>query len=325
MISDANGLLEGLLAGDRRALSKAITLLESQNPLHRPLARELLEGMLPFSGRSKRIGISGIPGVGKSTLIEALGMLLLEGDLGGSVSQAPQNIAILAVDPSSSRTGGSILGDKTRMQQLANHPRVYVRPSPAAGSLGGVARRTLECILACEAAGFDLIIIETVGVGQSETTVAQMSDLFMLLTLPHAGDELQGIKRGIMELADVVVVHKADLDFTATQRATAELTSALSLLTPHEAAWRPKVLQVSSKMGTGLLELWQAFLQYLELLGPAGLQHKRQSQQRFWFENLLREHLWERFALERGTLLQLQAARVEAGEVSAFLAVEELL
>ncbi len=311
---------QGVLAGDRRALSKAITLLESQNPAHRSLARELLEGILPFSGKSKRIGISGVPGVGKSTLIEALGMLLLEGNL----SQAPQKIAVLAVDPSSSRTGGSILGDKTRMQQLANHSQVFVRPSPAAGSLGGVARRTLECILACEAAGFDLIIVETVGVGQSETAVAQMTDLFMLLTLPNAGDELQGIKRGIMELADLVVVHKADLEFTATQRASAELTAALTLLTPHDAPWRPRVLQASGQKATGLLELWQTCLEYFDTLGTAKLAQKRQNQQQFWFENLLREQLWERFSLEQGVLLELQRSRVGAGEISAFLAVEEL-
>lgn len=311
---------QGVLAGDRRALSKAITLLESQNPAHRSLARELLEGILPFAGKSKRIGISGVPGVGKSTLIEALGMLLLEGNL----SQAPQKIAVLAVDPSSSRTGGSILGDKTRMQQLANHSQVFVRPSPAAGSLGGVARRTLECILACEAAGFDLIIVETVGVGQSETAVAQMTDLFMLLTLPNAGDELQGIKRGIMELADLVVVHKADLEFTATQRASAELTAALTLLTPHDAPWRPRVLQASGQKATGLLELWQTCLEYFDTLGTAKLAQKRQNQQQFWFENLLREQLWERFSLEQGVLLELQRSRVGAGEISAFLAVEEL-
>jgi len=308
-------LVNSLLEGNRRALAKVITLLESQNPSHQEQAARVLEHLLPHSGKSIRVGISGAPGVGKSTFLEVLGMHLVA--LG-------HKVAVLAVDPSSSRTGGSLLGDKTRMQTLSVNPGAFVRPSPASGSLGGTARRTFESLLACEAAGFDVVLVETVGVGQSETAVAHMTDTFVLLTHPGAGDELQGIKRGIMELADVVVVNKADLNSSSTRRAQAELESALSLLTPHDAAWRPRVLTSSAQEGTGIVEVWDTVLEYRGVLGN-GLLEKRQAQSAAWFETLLREQVWNRFLLEHRTQMMDSLERVQKGDLSAPRAVEELL
>ena len=308
-------LVNPLLEGNRRALAKVITLLESQNPGHQERAARVLEHLLPHSGKSIRVGISGAPGVGKSTFLEALGMHLV--GLG-------HKVAVLAVDPSSSRTGGSLLGDKTRMQTLSVNPRAFVRPSPASGSLGGTARRSFESLLACEAAGFDVVLVETVGVGQSETAVARMTDTFVLLTHPGAGDELQGIKRGIMELADVVVVNKAEVNPAATRRAQAELESALSLLTPHDAPWRPRVLTVSALEGTGVVEVWDTVLEYRGVLGN-GLDDKRQAQSAAWFETLLREQVWNRFLLEHQTQVNTMLERVDKGDLTAPRAVEELL
>ena len=219
-------LADGLSAGDRRALAKAITLVESTRPEHRQRAQKLLDALLPHTGRSMRIGISGVPGVGKSTFIEALGMHLIE---------AGHRVAVLAVDPSSTVHGGSILGDKTRMENLSQRTEAFIRPSPSSGSLGGVAEHTREALLLCEAAGYDIIIVETVGVGQSETAVAGMTDAFVLLMLPNAGDDLQAIKKGIMELADLVVFNKADIDPTAAQLAAAQMHSTLSILHPTSA------------------------------------------------------------------------------------------
>ena len=308
-------LLQALLLGERRALAKVITLLESQNSGHQKQARALLEGLMPHSGKSVRVGISGVPGAGKSTFLEALGMHLLGQDY---------RVAVLAVDPSSSRTGGSLLGDKTRMPCLSVNSRAFVRPSPAAGSLGGTARRTFESILACEAAGFNVVLVETVGVGQSETAVANMTDFLLLLTLPNAGDELQGIKRGIMERADVVVVNKADLNEADTRRAQAELESALGLLTPHDALWRPRVLSTSALSGAGIPEVWKAVLEYVHVLGE-GVMAKRQAQSVAWFENLLREQVWNRFLLEHPLELEVALNRLKLGMISAPRAVEELL
>ena len=232
----------------RRALAKTITLLESTRADHRARADEILAALLPRSGHSFRLGISGVPGVGKSTFIEALGLAL---------TAQGHRVAVLAVDPSSSLSGGSILGDKTRMERLSVDERAFIRPSPASGTLGGVAEKTREAMLACEAAGHDIVIVETVGVGQSETAVAGMTDIFVLLQLPNAGDDLQAIKKGVMELADLVVINKADLDEAAATRARAQITSALRWLGPHDHAGT-EVLQLSALKGTGLAAFWQA-------------------------------------------------------------------
>jgi len=237
-------LVDGVLRGERRAVAKAITLLESTRPDHRQRADALLNALLPSAGRALRIGISGVPGVGKSTFIEALGLQWIA---------AGHRVAVLAVDPSSSLSGGSILGDKTRMERLSAQEQAFIRPSPAGGTLGGVAGKTREAMLVCEAAGFDIVIVETVGVGQSETAVAGMTDLFVLLQLPNAGDDLQAIKRGVMELADLVVVNKSDLDGAAAQRAAAMLKGALRVLALHgRESGPPPVLCLSAATGEGL-------------------------------------------------------------------------
>src|SRR5471032_1601170 len=239
----------------RRAIAKAITLLESTRADHRADGDVLLTGLLPHTGRSFRLGISGVPGVGKSTFIEALGLFL--------VAQG-HRVAVLAVDPSSSVSGGSILGDKTRMEHLSVHPQAFIRPSPTAGTLGGVTEKTREALLMCEAAGYDGVIVETVGVGQSETTVANMTDMFVLMQLPNAGDDLQAIKKGVMELADLVVINKADLDVNAATLAQAQIGSALRLLGPPYGnpdvamPWRPRVMQLSALKGDGLEAFWSA-------------------------------------------------------------------
>jgi LAO/AO transport system kinase len=240
--------------GDRRALARAITLVESTRADHRADAEALLAEVLQHSGKAARVGISGSPGAGKSTFIEAFGMHVIDQGL---------RVAVLAVDPSSTRTGGSILGDKTRMEQLARAPEAFVRPSPTAGALGGVARRTREAMLLCEAAGFDVILVETVGVGQSEVDVAAMVDLFLVLVSPGGGDELQGIKRGIMELADLVVVNKADGDLLATAQATAsDYAAALHLIRPRTRSWSPRALTCSALVGTGIPEVWGAVTEF---------------------------------------------------------------
>jgi len=296
----AHPLTAPLLAGERRALARAITLAESTRPEHERQAQQLLSEVLPHAGNSIRVGLTGVPGVGKSTLIEALGLHLAD---------AGHRVAVLAVDPSSARTGGSIMGDKTRMPRLTVHPRAYIRPSPSGGTLGGVARRTRESITLCEAAGYDVILVETVGVGQSETQVAALTDLFVLLTLPNAGDELQGIKRGIMELADLCVVNKADSDPNAATRAQTELTAALRLLTPHGAPWRPRALQASALTGKGIPELWEAVGAYRQVVD---VPRKRQEQTALWFDELLREAAWRSF--QAGVDMErLRALRREVG------------
>ena len=278
-------LAEPLLAGSRRALAQAITLAESTRADHEADAQALLAEVLPHAGRSIRVGLSGVPGVGKSTFIERLGVWLAD---------AGHRVAVLAVDPSSRRSGGSILGDKTRMPALTVHPRAFIRPSPSGGTLGGVTRRTREAITLCEAAGHDVILVETVGVGQSETQVAAMTDLFVLLTLPNAGDELQGIKRGIMELADLCVVNKADTDPHAANRAQAELNSALHLLTPRGAVWQPRAVQASALTGAGVQGVWEAVQEYRKVMA-GDLLVKRQSQLALWFDDLLKEAVWRHF------------------------------
>src|SRR3954463_5266484 len=260
--TDPAAIAATLLAGDapaqRRALAKAITLIESTRDDHRAQADSLLETLLPHTGRAFRLGISGVPGVGKSTFIEALGLYLIG---------RGHRVAVLAVDPSSSLSGGSILGDKTRMEMLSVNEKAYIRPSPSSGTLGGVAEKTREAMLVCEAAGYDFVIVETVGVGQSETAVAGMTDMFVLMQLPNAGDDLQAIKKGVMELADLVVINKADIDRDAATRAQAQITSALRLLGQHghpghahhdETLWHPQVLQLSALKVEGVTGFWEA-------------------------------------------------------------------
>jgi LAO/AO transport system kinase len=271
-LSGASTLPGQVRDGDRRALARAITLVESTRPDHRAQAEELVESLLPHTGRAMRVGISGPPGAGKSTFIEAFGLHLLE------IGRTP---AVLAVDPSSPVSGGSILGDKTRMEQLARDERAFIRPSPSGGTLGGVARRTREAALVCEAAGFDTLLIETVGVGQSETAVAEMVDLFMLLLPPAGGDELQGIKKGIVELADLVVINKDDGDLApAAGRTAAEYSAALHMLRPANAAWHPPVLKVSALNRVGMDRVWAAIERHRAAIGPAGLAAKRAGQAR---------------------------------------------
>lgn len=313
-MSPAHPLAAPLLAGNRRALAKAITLIESHRPEHEREAQALLTELLPHAGRSLRVGLTGVPGVGKSTLIEALGMFLAE---------AGHKVAVLAVDPSSKRTGGSIMGDKTRMPQLTVHPNAFIRPSSSGGTLGGVARRTRETITLCEAAGYDVLLVETVGVGQSETQVAGMTDLFVLLTLHGAGDELQGIKRGIMEMSDLCVVNKADTDPRAAIRAQTELRSALTLLTPHDAPWRPAALRASAVTGEGIPELWAKIQEYAATVDLAA---KRRAQTAVWFDDLLREAVWRAFlAGHDPARLRDLRAQVERGEKAAVAAVGEVM
>ncbi|MFK7601399.1 methylmalonyl Co-A mutase-associated GTPase MeaB [Deinococcus sp. SM5_A1] len=309
----AHPLAAPLLSGSRRALARAITLSESTRPDHEAEAQALLSEVAPHAGQSIRVGLTGVPGVGKSTFIEALGIHLAD---------AGHKVAVLAVDPSSARTGGSIMGDKTRMPRLTVHPNAYIRPSPARGNLGGVARRTREAITLCEAAGYDVVLVETVGVGQSETQVAAMTDLFVLLTLPNAGDELQGIKRGIMELADVCVVNKADSDLKSAIRAQTELRAALNLLTPHDAPWRPRSLRASALTGEGVPEVWDVVLEYVQ---EVNLEVRRRAQTAQWFDELLREAAWRMFraGLDPRKLQNLRA-EVEAGRLTAIQGVAAL-
>ncbi|PWC52905.1 methylmalonyl Co-A mutase-associated GTPase MeaB [Azospirillum sp. TSO22-1] len=280
-------LADAVRRGERRALARAITLIESANPAHRADAEALLEALLPHTGRSVRVGISGVPGVGKSTFIEAFGL---------HVIGQGHKVAVLAIDPSSQRTGGSILGDKTRMVDLSRDANAFIRPSPAGSTLGGVARRTREAMLVCEAAGFDVIVVETVGVGQSETAVADMVDLFLLLLLPAGGDELQGIKKGIMELADVVVVNKADGDLASTARHTvADYRHALALLR-HGGAWRVPVLSCSAFHKSGIDAVWATIGEHRAAMEQAGLRAQRRAEQaRAWLWSEIRETLLDAF------------------------------
>ncbi|MBU6378344.1 MAG: methylmalonyl Co-A mutase-associated GTPase MeaB [Gammaproteobacteria bacterium] len=270
-------LLEGVRAGDRRAMAKAITLLESTRADHRLRADVLLDGLLPFTGKALRLGISGVPGVGKSTFIESLGMFLLA---------RGHKVAVLAVDPSSGVSGGSILGDKTRMERLSVQEHAFIRPSPSSGTLGGVAEKTREAMLVCEAAGYDVVIVETVGVGQSETTVAGMTDMFVLLQLPNAGDDLQAMKKGIMELADLIVINKADLDPDAALRAEAQITSALRVLrftgapgSHDEARWQTRVMRGSALKAEGLGDFWSSVTEFRALRERSGEFAERRRQQ----------------------------------------------
>ncbi|HYC64666.1 MAG TPA: methylmalonyl Co-A mutase-associated GTPase MeaB [Reyranellaceae bacterium] len=276
-------LLKPLLAGDRRALARAITLIESTRADHRERADGLLAEILPRTGKSVRLGITGVPGVGKSTLIERFGLgLIAEG----------RSLAVLAIDPSSKRGGGSILGDKTRMEELSRNERAFIRPSPAGATLGGVARRTREAMLLVEAAGFDTVIVETVGVGQSETAVADMVDMFIVLLLPGGGDDLQGIKRGVIELADLIVVNKADGDLkTAAKRSAADYQHALRMLRSPTAGWTPEVTTASALSGEGVMEIWDVVGRFRKAVGEKGVGKRRAEQARAWMWNEVGETL----------------------------------
>lgn len=312
-------LVDGVLAEQRRPLAKTITLIESQRPDHKQRARSVLEGLLPHTGKSMRVGISGVPGVGKSTFIEALGLYLIE---------QGHKVAVLAVDPSSSVTGGSILGDKTRMELLSQRIEAFIRPSPSAGSLGGVAEKTREAMLVCEAAGFDVIIIETVGVGQSETAVAGMTDIFCLLQLPNAGDDLQAIKKGIMEIADLIVINKADINPQAANVARSQIKSALGMLRHASPNWTPPVLMLSALQMQGIAEFWNTIENYRSTMQRSGeFEARRRHQARAWMWELIDQGLRARFASHarvQHDLPGLQAA-VEAGQTTPSAAAMRLL
>ena len=312
-------LVDGVLAKQRRPLAKTITLIESQRPDHKQRARSVLEGLLPHTGKSMRVGISGVPGVGKSTFIEALGLYLIE---------QGHKVAVLAVDPSSSVTGGSILGDKTRMELLSQRIEAFIRPSPSAGSLGGVAEKTREAMLVCEAAGFDVIIIETVGVGQSETAVAGMTDIFCLLQLPNAGDDLQAIKKGIMEIADLIVINKADINPQAANVARSQIKSALGMLRHASPNWTPPVLMLSALQMQGIAEFWNTIENYRSTMQRSGeFEARRRHQARAWMWELIDQGLRARFASHarvQHDLPGLQAA-VEAGQTTPSAAAMRLL
>jgi len=313
-------LAETIRAGDRSALARAITLVESSRPDHRQQAQALLQELMPDAGTAMHVGITGVPGVGKSTAIEALGMYLIE---------EGHRVAVLAVDPSSTRTGGSILGDKTRMARLAAHPHAYIRPSPTSGTLGGVARATRETIVLLEAAGYDLILVETVGVGQSEVTVAAMVDTFVFLTLARTGDQLQGIKKGVLELADVVVVNKADgAHAVEAEKAARELAGALRLIHPHDAPWRPPVLTMSALEGVGVAELWDTVLRHRQVLTDAGeFEARRRAQQVEWTWSMVRDAVLDRVlnsTAVRGVRADVER-RVRDGELTPALAAQQIL
>ncbi|NLU70072.1 methylmalonyl Co-A mutase-associated GTPase MeaB [Streptomyces sp. HNM0574] len=317
---DIDSYAEGVLGGRRAQVARAITLVESTRADHRELAQQLLTRLLPHAGRAARVGISGVPGVGKSTFIDSLGTMLTE---------QGHRVAVLAVDPSSSRTGGSILGDKTRMERLSVNPEAFVRPSPTSGTLGGVAKATRETMIVMEAAGYDVVLVETVGVGQSETTVADMVDTFLLLTLARTGDQLQGIKKGVLELADVITVNKADGPHERDARSAArELAGALRLMQPADAAWTPPVLHCSARENTGLDAVWERVQQHRSVLDASGrLTSKRRDQQVDWAWSMVRDHLLN--SLERHPevrrLAPVLEEQVRDGTLTATLAAERLI
>lgn len=313
-------MVEGIHKGDVTMLSRAVTLVESLSPDHQRLAQEVIEKCLPYSGNSRRIGITGVPGAGKSTSIDVFGLHVLK--RGGK-------LAVLAIDPSSERTKGSILGDKTRMEKLSVHPSAFIRPSPSAGSLGGVARKTRETIVLCEAAGYDNIFVETVGVGQSETAVHSMVDFFLLIQLAGTGDELQGIKRGIMEMADGIVINKADGDnIPRAQLAQAQFRSALHLFPPTTSGWMPEVLTYSGYYELGIEEVWAMVDRYFEFVeGNGYFERKRSEQARYWmYETIneqLRAHFYNNPEVEK--MLAEREARVLNNVQSSFTAARDIL
>ena len=313
-------LAASVRSGDRAALARAITVVESTRSDHREQAQQLLMELISTAGSAMHVGITGVPGVGKSTAIEALGMYLVDGG---------HRVAVLAVDPSSTRTGGSILGDKTRMARLAVHPNAYIRPSPTSGTLGGVTKATRETIVLLEAAGFDVVLVETVGVGQSEVAVSNMVDTFVFLTLARTGDQLQGIKKGGLELADIVVVNKADgRHAIEAQAAARELSAAIRLIYPRETLWRPPVLTMSAIEGTGLTELWDTVLRHRAVLTEAGeFQVRRRAQQVDWTWAMVRDAVLDRVLTHPGVkAMRAEVERqVRDGELTPALAAQRIL
>ncbi|MEK6192651.1 MAG: methylmalonyl Co-A mutase-associated GTPase MeaB [Deltaproteobacteria bacterium] len=321
-LKDEQYYSEGVLAQDKRIVAKTITLIESSLGQHQSVARQVINRLLPETGKAVRLGISGVPGAGKSTFIESLGTLLVE---------KGHRVAVLAVDPSSKRSGGSVLADKTRMEKLSVAENAFIRPSPSGGTLGGVARKTRETMLVCEAAGYDVMIVETVGVGQSETTVASMVDFFLLLMIAGAGDELQGIKKGVLEVADAIAVNKADGDnVERAERACQQFENALHYLTPASPVWTPRAMTCSSLEldNPGILKIWETILEHRRLYLESGaLENKRQQQALDWMWSLLKEGLRERFFSNPNIVKRLpQMTRgVEKGEITPTAAADELL
>ncbi len=312
--------VNGIVNGDVNILSRAITLIESTLPEHFELSQKIIEKCLQYEKPSVRIGITGVPGVGKSTFIEALGMQIVnEG----------HKLAVLAVDPSSERSGGSILGDKTRMEDLSAHQSAFIRPSPSAGSLGGVARKTRETIILCEAAGYDTVFIETVGVGQSETVVHSMVDFFLLLMLAGAGDELQGIKRGIMEMADTIAINKADgSNINKAKLAKAQYANALHLFPPTESGWVPKVITCSAMEGNGISDIWDTIKEFLSQTSENGyFEHHRNNQAKYWMYETINEVVRDKFYQDEAIRKNIKGveADVTGNKISSFVAAKELL
>ena len=318
--ADPYDYVQGVLDGDRRALAKTITLIESSLPAHREMAGMVIDKLLPYSGKAVRLGITGVPGAGKSTFIESLGMMLIDQE---------HRVAVLAVDPSSKRSGGSVLADKTRMEKLSVQERAFIRPSPSGGTLGGVARKTRETMIVCEAAGFDVMIVETVGVGQSETTVASMVDFFLVLMIAGAGDELQGIKKGILELADAVAVNKADgSNVEKAELARKQYENALHFLTPASLSWTPPVLSCSALEMTRIDVIWEAVLDHEKKLRNTGeLEEKRQKQALDWMWALVEEGLMLRFYKNKEVVRQLPKVTraVKSGRTAPTVAASKLL
>ena len=312
--------VRGVAAGDRTLLARAITLVESSNPGHGRLAQSVLQDLLPKTGRAIRLGITGVPGVGKSTTIDQLGMNLISAGL---------KVAVLAIDPTSRRTGGSILGDKTRMSTLAQEKNAFIRPSPSSGTLGGVTRRTRETMALCEAAGFDVIIVETVGVGQSEVAVADMVDFFLVLLLAGGGDDLQGIKKGIIELADMIAINKADGDnIKRAESAAADYRAALQIFTPHGALWFPPVVTVSGRENRGLAELWAKIIEHRTTMTATGaFQARRRAQAVSWMRDMIEDRLMSALKANPRVAAELPQieAEVSAGTLLPALAVEKIM
>jgi LAO/AO transport system kinase len=318
--NDALSLFNGIRSGNRTALSQAITMIESSLPAHQLIAQEIIKQCLPYAGDSLRIGITGVPGAGKSTFIESFGNFLI---------RSSHKLAVLAIDPSSERSGGSIMGDKTRMETLASNQKAFIRPSPSGGTLGGVARKTRESIILCEAAGFDTIIVETVGVGQSETTVHSMVDFFLVLMIPGAGDELQGMKRGIMELADAIVINKSDGDnIDRANRSKTEYSNALHLFPLPPSKWAPHVKTCSALEETGIVEIWDMIAEYRGFTVASGFFNLRRSQQNsFWMYQSLNEGLKFKFFNDPGIKNRLGELEkmIDNDQISSFAAASELL
>jgi LAO/AO transport system kinase len=314
-----NELANGLRAGHRAALARAITLIESRRTDHQAAARELVQALLPRTGKAIRVGITGSPGVGKSTTIDTLGMHLIE---------RGHQVAVLAVDPSSARTGGSILGDKTRMAKLAASDHAYIRPSPSSGTLGGVAAKTREAMLLCEASGFDVVLVETVGIGQSETAVSDMTDFFLALMLPGAGDELQGIKKGLVELADMIAINKADGDnLKRANIAAADYRGALHILSPRSEHWQPPVVTYSALTGTGIAELWQKVQDHRNAMMASGeFASRRREQQVKWMWSMLENRMMARLRSDAAIRAKVRKIETEVaeGRIAAALAAETI-